>query len=55
MTADRYGDAGDDRDARVAYVLGRALSLSDELKSTVQELQTMLQSTNEEGGSDHSE
>lgn len=45
----------DDREARVAHVLGRALSLSDELKTTVHELSEMLQSSNEERGDSHGE
>lgn len=45
----------DDKEAKVAYVLARALALSDELKTTVHELSEMLQSSSEEGGSDHSE
>lgn len=57
---DRYGDDyGDveegDRDARVAYVVGRALSLSDELKTTVLELAEVLRSGDEERGNDNSE
>lgn len=48
-------DIDEDRDARVAYVLDRALALSAELKTTVHELSEMLRSSNEEGGSDHSE
>lgn len=57
MAVDRYGtgDAPEDREARVAYVLARALSLSDELKSTVVELTEMLHYDSEEEVSDHSE
>lgn len=48
-------DDDDDREARVAYVLGRALSLSDELKATVVELTEMLRTNSEERGSEDSE
>lgn len=55
--SDRYHDLEEaddeddgDREARVAYALTRALSLSEELKTTVSELAEMLQSANEEGG-----
>lgn len=50
---DRYHE--EEREARVAYVIGRALSLSDELKTTVLELTDMLQSSIEERGSERSE
>jgi hypothetical protein len=50
---DRYSN--EDREARVAYVLGRALSLSDELKTTVLELTEMLRSGDEERGTNSSE
>ncbi len=40
--SDRYENDEGDRSARVAYVLGRAKSLSEELKSTVDELAEML-------------
>lgn len=46
---------GSDREARVAYVLARALSLSDELKTTVEDLSEMLQSANETEAVDHDE
>ena len=44
----RYEGEDADHDARIAYVLGRALSLSEELKTTVVELTEMLRSASNE-------
>lgn len=54
-TPNRYESEDADHDARIAYVLGRALSLSDELKTTVVELTEMLRSGDEERGDDNHE
>lgn len=51
----RYEGEDADHDARIAYVLGRALSLSEELKTTVVELTEMLRSTDDERGGDSGE